>query len=54
MAIVEASITKPLYNGVAILGLQNNETADMLLFWVKPVGVELFSVIAFFCSNKFA
>ena len=54
MAIVKVSITKPLYNGMAILALQNNKTAAMLLFQVKPVGVKLFSVIAFFCSNKFA
>ena len=54
MAIVEASITKPLYDGAAIFALQNNETAAMLLFQVNPLGVKLFSVIAFFCSNKFA
>ena len=39
----------------AILVLQNNETAVMLVFQANSVGVELFSnVNTFFCSNKFA
>ena len=46
MAIVKASITKPLYNGVAMLALQNNKTAAMLLFKVKPV-----SVRTLFCNR---
>ena len=38
----------------AILVLQNNETAAMLLFQTKPVGVGLFSYVNnFFCSHKF-
>ena len=45
--MLEASITKPLFNGAAILALKNNETAAMLLFQFKPVGVELFSVNRF-------
>ena len=38
----------------AILVYQNNETAAMLVYQTNPVGVELFYVNAFFCSNKFA
>ena len=38
----------------AIFVSQNNETAAMLVFQTRPVGVELFSYVnAFFCSNKF-
>ena len=38
----------------AILVSQNNETAAMFVSQTSPVGVELFSLTAFFCSNKFA
>ena len=39
----------------AILVLQNNETAAMLVFQTNPVGVKLFSYVnvSFYC-NKFA
>jgi len=39
----------------AILVFQNNETAAMLVYQTRPVGVKFFShVNTFFCSNKFA
>ena len=38
----------------AILMSQNNETENMLVFQVNPVGFELFSYVTFFCSHKFA
>ena len=39
----------------AILVLQNNKTAAMLVFQTNPVGVELFSYVnASSCFNKFA
>ena len=39
----------------AILMSQNNETENMLVFQINPLGVELFSYVkAFFCSHKFA
>ena len=41
----------------AILALQNNKTAAMLVFQTNPVGVDLFSqfsyVNSFFCFHKF-
>ena len=39
----------------AILVVQNNETAVLLVFQTNPVGVELFSYIkTFVCSNELA
>ena len=39
----------------AILVLQNNETAAMLVYQTNPVGVQLFCYVnTFFCYNKFA
>ena len=39
----------------AILLLQNNETAAMLVYQTNPVEVELFPYVnTFFCANKFA
>ena len=39
----------------AILTLQNNKTADMLVYQTNPVRVQfLLYVNTFFCSNKFA
>ena len=38
----------------AIWMSQNNETENMLVSQVNPVGVELFSYVTFFCSHKFA
>ena len=39
----------------AILELQNNEMAAMLMYQNNPVGVQLFSYVnTFFCSSKFA
>ena len=39
----------------AILVLQNNETAAMLLYQTNAMGIQLFSYVnTFFCFNKFA
>ena len=39
----------------AILTLQNNKTADMLVYQTNPVRVQFLSYVnTFFCSNKFA
>ena len=38
---------------VAILVVQNNETAAMLVYQDNPVGIELFCYVkTFFCSHK--
>ena len=40
---------------VAILVVQNNETAAMLVYQDNPVGIELFCYVkTFFCSQKLA
>ena len=40
---------------VAILVVQNNETAAMLVYQDNPVGIELFCYVkTFFCSHKLA